>query len=153
MKFFPLIETAAGSGKFLLASAAVEAASTTAALALIAPSVGAGLRYGAWLNREVRGLPTFTPAPAEETGKSYKVLAEIGGADQPFVLTGSVQTSLPFDASLMCLSMQQGANFRYGLMPADEQPVAAPQSPATPSSATPSESTSGTAGSDTPASS
>ncbi|KAA8387364.1 hypothetical protein FOH24_13920 [Acetobacter tropicalis] len=141
MKFFPLIETAPGSGKFLLASAAVEAASTTAALALIAPSVGAGLRYGAWLNREVRGLPTFTPAPAEETGKSYKVLAEIGGADQPFILTGSVQTSLPFDASLMCLAMQQGANFRYGLMPVDEQPVASP------------ESTSGTESSGTPASS
>lgn len=151
MKFFPLIETAAGSGKFLLASAAVEAASTSAALALIAPSVGAGLRYGAWLNREVRGLPSFAPAPAEETGKSYKVLAEIGGADQPFILTGSVQTSLPFDASLMCLAMQQGANFRYGLMPADEHPVAAPENTATPSSPATSESTSGTESTGTPA--
>ncbi|MCG4258008.1 hypothetical protein [Acetobacter senegalensis] len=153
MKFFPLIETAAGSGQFRLGSAAVEAASTTAALALIAPSVGAGLRYGAWLNNVVRGLPSFTPAPAEETGKSYKVLAEIGGADQPFVLTGSVQTSLPFDASLMCLAMQQGANFRYGLMPADEQPVAAPESTATPSTSAQPDSTSGKDSSGTPASS
>ncbi|NLG91694.1 MAG: hypothetical protein GX486_07535 [Acetobacter sp.] len=59
MKFFPLIETAANSGQFQLSGTAVEAESTTAALALIAPTVGVGLRYGAWLYHEVRGLPDF----------------------------------------------------------------------------------------------
>lgn len=66
MKFFPLIETAANSGQFQLSGAAVEADNTTAALALIEPTVGAGLRYGAWLYHEVRGLPDFAPVTDAE---------------------------------------------------------------------------------------
>ncbi|GAN61605.1 hypothetical protein ACI01nite_25020 [Acetobacter cibinongensis] len=132
MKFYPLVETAAGSGKFMLSSGApVQTANTSAALALIAPTVGAGLRFGAWLNREVAGMPEFSPAPAAEVGKSYSVLIEMGGADQPFTLSQSVQVSMPFDASLLCLAMQQGANIRYGLMTLGQQPVPAkPETPA-----------------------
>ncbi|MGO2958666.1 MAG: hypothetical protein ACTIDN_06465 [Acetobacter sp.] len=133
MKFYPLVETAAGSGKFVLSSGApVQAPNTSAALALIAPTVGAGLRFGAWLNREVAGMPEFSPAPAAEVGKSYSVLIEMGGVDQPFTLSQSVQVSMPFDASLLCLAMQQGANIRYGLMTLGQQPVSAkPDAPTT----------------------
>lgn len=126
MKFYPLIETAAGSGKFQLSSAAVEAESTTAALALIAPTVGAGLRYGAWLYHEVRGLPDFSPVTDAEKGKSYTVLAQVGGTDQPWVPDGQQLVSALCDASNLCLSMSQYMGFRLGLMPVDEKPVAAP---------------------------
>lgn len=125
MKFYPLIETAAGSGKFQLSGAAVEAESTTAALALIAPTVGAGLRYGAWLYHEVRGLPDFSPVTDDEKGKSYTVLAQIGGTDQPWVEDGQQLVSTLCDASNLCLSMSQYMGFRLGLMPVDEKPVVA----------------------------
>ncbi|MGX7346908.1 hypothetical protein ACWM9A_13630 [Acetobacter pasteurianus] len=126
MKFFPLIETAANSGKFQLSSTAVEAESTTAALALIAPTVSAGLRYGAWLYHEVRGLPDFSPVADAEKGKSYTVLAQVGGTDQPWVPDGQQLVSTLCDASNLCLSMSQYMGFRLGLMPVDEKPVAAP---------------------------
>ncbi|KAA8387767.1 hypothetical protein FKW31_03770 [Acetobacter sp. DmW_136] len=126
MKFFPLIETAANSGEFQLSGAAVEADSTTAALALIEPTVGAGLRYGAWLYHEVRGLPDFAPVTDAEKGKSYAVLAQIGGTDQPWTPDGQQLVSALCDASNLCLSMAQYMGFRLGLMPVDEKPVAAP---------------------------
>ncbi|OAZ61308.1 hypothetical protein SRCM100623_02811 [Acetobacter pasteurianus] len=126
MKFFPLIETAANSGQFQLSGAAVEAESTTAALALIAPTVGVGLRYGAWLYHEVRGLPDFSPVTDAEKSKSYAVLAQVGGTDQPWVEDGQQLVSTLCDASNLCLSMSQYMGFRLGLMPTDEKPVAAP---------------------------
>lgn len=126
MKFYPLIETAANSGQFQLSSTAVEAESTTAALALIAPTVGAGLRYGAWLYHEVRGLPDFSPVTDAEKGKSYTVLAQVGGTDQPWVEDGQQLVSTLCDASNLCLSMSQYMGFRLGLMPVNEKPVAAP---------------------------
>lgn len=125
MKFYPLIETAAGSGQFQLSGAAVETESTTAALALIEPTVGAGLRYGAWLYHEVRGLPDFSPVTDAEKGKSYTVLAQVGGTDQPWVPDGQQLVSALCDASNLCLSMSQYMGFRLGLMPVDEKPVVA----------------------------
>ena len=130
MKFFALIETAANSGKFQISGAAVEAESTTAALALIAPTVGAGLRYGAWLYHEVRGLPGFAPVADAEKGKAYAVLAQVGGTDQPWVADGQQLVSTLCDASNLCLSMSQYMGFRLGLIPVDEKPVTAPVTPA-----------------------
>lgn len=141
MKFYPLIETSAGSGKFQLSGAAVEAESTTAALALIAPTVGAGLRYGAWLYHEVRGLPDFSPVTDDEKGKSYTVLAQVGGTDQPWVEDGQQLVSALCDASNLCLSMAQYMGFRLGLMPVDEKPVAAPAPATSGAKATPASST------------
>lgn len=131
MKFYPLVETAANSGQFQLSGTVVEAESTTAALALIASTVGAGLRYGAWLYHEVRGLPDFSPVTDDEKGKSYTVLAQVGGTDQPWVEDGQQLVSALCDASNLCLSMSQYMGFRLGLMPMDEKPVAAPATPAT----------------------
>ena len=148
MKFFPLIETAANSGQFQLSGAAVEAESTTAALALIAPTVGVGLRYGAWLYHEVRGLPDFSPVTDAEKGKSYTVLAQVGGTDQPWVEDGQQLVSTLCDASNLCLSMSQYMGFRLGLMPVDEKPVAAPATSGTEAAPT----SSGTESTATPAS-
>ncbi len=131
MKFFALIETAVNSGQFRLSDAMVEAESTTAALALIAPTISPGLRYGAWLYHEVRGLPDFSPVTDAEKGKTYSVLAQVGGTDQPWVEDGQQLVSALCDASNLCLSMSQYMGFRLGLMPVDEKPVAAPAASST----------------------
>ncbi|MBO1361532.1 hypothetical protein J2D73_17235 [Acetobacter sacchari] len=126
MKFFALIETAAGSGQYALGASVIEADSTGAALALITAGVGAGLRYGAWPYRELRGLPAFAAPATDEVGKAYTVLAQATGADQLFVADGQTLTSTLCDASNLCLSMQAYMGFRVGLMPAGEAPVAKP---------------------------
>ncbi|WP_086653777.1 hypothetical protein [Acetobacter malorum] len=133
MKYQVLHETAAGSGQYNIVGAAIEAESTSAALALVGASVPPGLRYAVSPYREVAGLPDYRPPAAEEVGKSYAVLLRTS-LDQPFAPDGASFASMVTDAANMCLAMQAYMpNAQFGLMPANEQPVSAPVEPIVPS--------------------
>lgn len=132
MKYQVLHETAAGSGKFAIAGAAIEAASTSVALDLVKGSTPAGLHYAVAPYREVAGLPDYQPPAASETGKTYSVLLRTS-TDQLFVPDGATYASVMTDAANMCLAMQAYMpNAQFALMPIDEQPAPAPVAPAAP---------------------
>lgn len=131
MKYQVLHETAAGSGQYNIVGALVEAASTGAALALVAANVPDGLRYAVSPYREVAGLPDYRAPASEEVGKTYNVLVR-SSLDQPFLPDGATYASVLMDAANMCLAMQAYMpNAQFGLIPVDEQPGSNPVAPVT----------------------
>lgn len=141
MKFFALYETAAGAGTYQLGTAEIDAASTSAAVAIAAKTAPAGCRTGVWPYKAVAGLPDSIPPAEGEAGQMYDVLAEPEGPTGTFAPSGQVFGSFGADASGMTLSLERFFGYRLGLIPQGAKPAPA----TTPASASSSGTTSAAA--------
>jgi hypothetical protein len=116
MRYYLLVETAENSGLFGLSSVSVDAPCSSQALLQLASSVTGNLRIGVWPYDAMSGDPALRPPQAAEAGKSYLVLAQAGGASQPFTITDETVSSDTVDAALPLIARQADLNYRLGLM-------------------------------------
>ena len=136
MKFFPLYETAAGSGIYALSGSEIEAGSTSEALATAQNGAPSGCRTGVWPYRSISGVPDMVEPLADENGKTYSTVAQADGASAEFSPSGQILASAGADASGLCLSLQNFFGYRIGLVPTDAKPAGAATSPSASGSGT-----------------
>ena len=129
MKYFALLETAAGSNAYHLGASEIEADSTSDAVAIATKSAEPGCRAGVWPYQAVSGQAAPVTPDETESGKLYNVLAQPNGAAGTFTPDGQTLGSFGADAAGMCLSLQRFFTYRLGLIPTDAQPAAQPTTP------------------------
>jgi len=126
MKFFPLAETAPGSGLFELFGAALEASGTSLALSKALKTVPAGLRVAVAPYRAMSGMPAPLPPTALEQGKAYDLLIEQEEDPGVFASEAQILTSQSSDAGAMALALQVFFGRRIALTPHIETVQEAP---------------------------
>lgn len=116
MKFFTLAETATKSGLFELSSRALDAPSTSEALAVITKDAKPGLRVAVAPYRAISGTPEPIAPTESERGKTYDLLLEKQAEPGIFASDSQVLSSQSVDAASLALGMQYAYGRRVALM-------------------------------------
>lgn len=116
MWYYPIVETEAGSGRFVFQPNRFEAASTTAALVAAASGVADGLRVGVSPWEAMGGQPVAVASGADEIGKAYTLYAETGGPGGVFTDASQALTSDETDAASQALLLRLFLGCRVALV-------------------------------------
>ncbi|MFT8951719.1 MAG: hypothetical protein ABF979_05530 [Gluconobacter sp.] len=129
MKFYPLVETAVGSGRFALSGSQIVALSTSEAIKTVAGTTGAGLRAAVSPYRSLGGMPDPVSPQASELGSVYDLLIEKPDEPGIFVSGGQILSSQFSDAALLAISMQLFYGSRAGLVAHVAEQAVTPSAP------------------------
>lgn len=116
MKFFPLMETANGSGLFVLTGAVFDASGASTALDKVAANVATGLRVAVSPYRAMGGIPSPIMPSRVEAGASYELLVEQENEPGTFASDGQFLSSQSSDAAPLALTLQLCYGRRVALM-------------------------------------
>lgn len=116
MKFFPLVETADGSGLFVLTGAVFDASGASIALDKVAANAITGLRVAVSPYRAMGGIPAPTTPSRAEEGASYELLVEQEDEPGTFASDGQFLSSQSSDAAPLALTLQLCYGRRVALM-------------------------------------
>jgi len=129
MKFYPLVETAVGSGRFALSGSQIVALSTSEAIKSVSGTAGAGLRAAVSPYRSLGGMPDPVTPQTSELGSVYDLLIEKPDEPGIFVSGGQILSSQFSDAALLAISMQLFYGSRVGLVSHVTEQAVTPSAP------------------------